>query len=216
MTSLWGLVFAIAIFLPSCSNQSKEELTKNLMLPDSLYSHFPRNNTNLKLESETTNAKKTDLPYFAEEFETTFLLKVYEYKDKSVLKNMAKYIANPSIKRINSLDTNYIVIGSERDLFNRFDNETLNLMWKNNETSNLLPDFTEILNERRDLLSSITLCGLSEDFELYIIKSGSDYVLPEKYRYEWNVLPQKERHGYSSGVAMNKKKRNLIYWTIAW
>ena len=129
---------------------------------------------------------------------------------------MAKYIANPSIKRINSLDTNYIVIGSERDLFNRFDNETLNLMWKNNETSNLLPDFTEILNERKDLLNSMTFCGLSEDFELFIIKSGSDYVLPEKYRYEWNVLPQKERHGYSSGIAMNKKKRNLIYWTIAW
>ncbi|MCH4897173.1 hypothetical protein E0494_10765 [Marinilabiliaceae bacterium JC040] len=61
-----------------------------------------------------------------------------------------------------------------------------------------------------------TMCGLSEDFKLYVLDSRSGKYIDDKYLQECGSLPEKWKHGYSKGFAMSDKKEVIIYWMIVW
>lgn len=67
-----------------------------------------------------------------------------------------------------------------------------------------------------NFFSHQTLTGLSDDSELYIVKSSNEYLLPEKYRYEWKLMPEVRRSGYVGGVILNEEKKEAVLWSMAW
>jgi len=49
-----------------------------------------------------------------------------------------------------------------------------------------------------------------------VLKSGSNFILPQDRLYEWSVLPDNLKHGYRSGVAFKEDEPYIIYWVVAW
>jgi hypothetical protein len=66
------------------------------------------------------------------------------------------------------------------------------------------------------MYDSTTTCGLPVDYNILTLKSGNEFVLPEKYLYDWAVLPQKIKHGYRCGVAFKEDEPYIFYWVVAW
>lgn len=55
------------------------------------------------------------------------------------------------------------------------------------------------------------------NFKLYVIDARPGVYLPEGKLYDSSgCLPEKWRHGYSRGVALNDKTREAIFWIVAW
>ena len=63
---------------------------------------------------------------------------------------------------------------------------------------------------------TLTVLGFNQDFELYILEFGNQYVIDLSKYIEWDLLPQELKHGYSCGVVMNRKDYNVTYWAVAW
>jgi hypothetical protein len=61
-----------------------------------------------------------------------------------------------------------------------------------------------------------TLIGLRSDYKIIILKHGNSFILDEKYKTEWEVLSEYNKHGYSSGVAFSNVDNYIVYWAVAW
>ena len=61
-----------------------------------------------------------------------------------------------------------------------------------------------------------TRCKLPEDFELFILDAKNGIFWDEKYLTDGQYMPDKWQHGYSKGIAMNKKSLEVIYWFVIW
>jgi hypothetical protein len=71
--------------------------------------------------------------------------------------------------------------------------------------------------EKTDYYDSESLTGLTNDFQILIIKRGNNFVLfDDSYKYEWEVLSNKNKHGYIGGIAFNKNENIIIYYVVAW
>ena len=77
-------------------------------------------------------------------------------------------------------------------------------------------NFHGILNDETKFFDSTTLCGLSSDYEILILQRGERYVLPEKYKTEWHLMPDNIKHGHLSGVAYSDNNFYIVYWAVAW
>ncbi len=211
------------VCLNSCtSSQQKNNVIGQLpeesyIIPDTLYSFFSEHlNNKSKPITYVTNAGDTDLPYFAEEFAVTFIVKVYMCRNTSCFASIKRDFTDNKTHEFKSEEGGYFVIGSERDILNGYDTLSLKEQYMNHQNIPLVLNFHEIFKEKQDFYDKTTVCGLPKDYEILVIKSGNEYVLPEKYKYNWSVLPDKLKHGYSSGVAFNKTEPYIIYWVVAW
>lgn len=52
--------------------------------------------------------------------------------------------------------------------------------------------------------------------EIYVIKYGNENLLKNDYAYNWSILPERLKHGYTSGVAFNQIDPYIIYWVVVW
>jgi hypothetical protein len=58
-------------------------------------------------------------------------------------------------------------------------------------------------------------CGLTEDYEIYIIDTQNEYkTFSDEYKDIFASLPRTKNTGFSRGICVNKKKNVLIFWTI--
>jgi len=57
---------------------------------------------------------------------------------------------------------------------------------------------------------------LKADYNIDILFTGNSFVLPEKYRFNWNILKGDFKHGYTSGIAYSENNNYIIYWSTAW
>jgi hypothetical protein len=58
-------------------------------------------------------------------------------------------------------------------------------------------------------------CGLTEDYEIYIIDTQNEYkTFSDEYKDVFAALPRTKNTGFSRGICVNKKKNVLIFWTI--
>ena len=49
------------------------------------------------------------------------------------------------------------------------------------------------------------------------MQAGNAYLIPDRIsRYDWDLLPENIRHGYSCGVAFNDEKKYIYYWAMTW
>lgn len=222
-----GIIYVLIamICLNSCmSNQQKDRNSagiqlheENYIIPDTLCSIF-QNYSNKKSKPliSITNAGDTDLPYFAEEFVITYIVKGYEYQDTAWFTQSEKSLLEKGTLGIEPGKDGYFIIGSERDMLSSFDTIRLKEQYQNHLNTPLVLNFHEIFKEKQNLYDKTTTSGLPDDYKILIVKSGNEYVLPEKYRYDWQLLPEKIRHGYTSGIAYSKKEKSIIYWVVAW
>lgn len=58
--------------------------------------------------------------------------------------------------------------------------------------------------------------GISDEYDLYVLKSESGKHFDEKYYGKEPYMPQPWNRGYSKGVAINNKTGKAIYWFIVW
>lgn len=196
-------------------NKLIEHPNENFIIPDSLFDFFPKQTENAKAIFFINNAGNTDLPYSNEEFAITFVLKAYEYLDTTNFTSITTDFSRIAINKYSVRKDNYFIVGSERDILERFDTLYIREQYLS-KTNSLVMNFHGILNNEPNFYDSTTLCGLPADYEILILKQGYQYVLPEKYKTEWHLMPDNIKHGYLSGVSCSKIKHQIIYWVATW
>lgn len=216
-TTFLCFIFIIGITNCSCTNNRVEN--KDIYnIPDSLFQFFPNKDETYKtfnLWALTENAQKTDLPYFTEEFAIQSILKVYSCKSEKIRMHTLDSLIKKSLYIVSTDDSdNYFMIGSERDISNKYD--SIMLRDKFYETDKIIPYFHELVKEMTDIYDPNTNSGLPKGYKVGVLKSGNHYVLPDKYKYNWSKLPDEIKHGYISGIAYKEDKPYIIYWVVAW
>lgn len=214
------ITFLMSILILSCTNHDKEQnrfiSPKNLVFPEELFSFFPTNE-NLELLACYTSAEKMELPYVPSEFSITYYTEIYKCED-DVYNRLKNVVKSAAIRDVDGCANNYFIIEDERYLISRFDTNTLKELYSQTSIESLLISFHSILDEDdTGIYDSSTLTGLSNDFNIAILKSGNDFIITDTiYKYNWDVLSERNKHGYIGGVAYSDKRKILIYTIVAW
>lgn len=213
------IVILITFNFFSCNGKNNVVSNKNYIIPDSIFDFFADTEemTNSRLIYSSDNAEKTDGYYFSTEFVITHICKAYKIKDPEEIIKIESIYQSKSLNVINTNSNDYFIIGSQRDMNMKFDTALINKNYsKFHSINNIIPNFNEMIDLSSQLLSSKTLSGLADDYKVYILKSGSKFILPKKYKTEWSLLPKHIKHGYQSGLAISYNHTCVIYWAIAW
>lgn len=158
----------------------------------------------------------TNIPYDPIEFEVSYLSNIYKCNHLMSLNKLILEYKSLSLSSINTESENYFIIGSESDMLKLYDSIYLKNKYQKYKESILILSFHEIFKDFFMLYDSTTICGLPKGYEILVLKSGKDYVLPKKYKTEWSILPPEIKHGYCSGVAFKEGEPYIIYWAVAW
>lgn len=67
--------------------------------------------------------------------------------------------------------------------------------------------------KKEDVYSKITKSGLTDGFNIYVLKSGELNNKEIQLGIENNLG---SFHCFSRGVAINRDKKTVIYWIIVW
>jgi len=65
-----------------------------------------------------------------------------------------------------------------------------------------------------DVYSSTSKSGLSKEFKIYILESNKGKYWEKLETKEY--MPNEWGNGYSKGIAINDKKKIIIYWIVIW
>ena len=220
-----GLSVSSCIFGQELSNKGKDFLVEeslkreNYVIPDSLFSFFPDRSDkyeDLKIGLIYANAEKIAegmLSLYT--FSPTEIMEIYQCENKELLQQLQKEYYSQMKATIKSESNDYFIVGREEELTERYD--TLQLKKNYLEAGNrIVFSFKKSAYEIPALSDPTTIIGLPIGYEILMLKSGNNAVLPENYLYEWSVLPEHLKHGYRSGVAFKEGEPYIIYWTIAW
>jgi len=204
-----------------CSSlkKGKQDGSANLdlqyVIPDSLFSYFPNEKDDIRLKFYSQNAELLDAPLYLENFSVAFIARGFSF-DKGTFKELKQEYEKNSQWQINVIDSNYLSIGSEEFLLGKYDSAFIERIYADYSGQFLLPCFGELLKNSPNLVDMSTNCQLPNDYILYVIKSGATNVLGKEYSFDWSLLPDRLKHGYTSGVAINDINPLIIYWVIAW
>lgn len=211
-------ILILIVTLSSCSlndKGTKANLEHRARLPFSLYSFF--GDYEYALKRPTGVGSDLILNPFTgyEQFTPSLLFKTYNYYRKSRISEIRNRLHEYGAKKIDLSGDNYFIIEREQDLLTRFDSTEIIQLYNDHKDDPLIPSFRK---ERyyNKFFSHPTLTGLSDDSELYIVKSINEFLLPEKYRYEWKLMPEVRRSGYVGGVILNEEKKVAVLWSMAW
>ena len=190
---------------------------KNYAIPDSLFSFFPNKSVEYKylaIEEIIENATNTKVSYEPYLFITYKIVEVYQCENIELLQSLIQKYRQQSIFSVKSESSDYFSISSEIELLKKYD--TLQLQ-ENLKVKNIVSlSFKDVFYNNSVLYDSATICGLPTGYEILVLKSGSDFVLPPDYLYEWLILPENLRHGYRNGVTFKENELYIIYWVVAW
>lgn len=217
------LLLLLFLSLVSCQEtKRKNEVTENVFseqqikydIPDSLYSFFPKEyNENLMLLSY--NADSSDEVVIPTQFDILYLIKAYSFSDQSLSDSLLKKYKKIALNFIRAESNDYHIIDSESQLLDFMGDTLVKQNFKGMNIYNTIPCF-EHYCKSTPLYNPVNKCGLQNGYIISVLKAGNKFVLPEKYKYKWEMLPQKMQHGYLSGVAYNELTPYIIYWVIAW
>jgi len=191
--------------------------TSDIVIPDSIYLFFPNSEQSKKMQNyfESSNAIQTtnDKIWF---FSDTHYYLGFENIEKAYFDSLIIQYRDMSIANLKASDDSaYFIISTKDELKKLYTLNTLEKIYKQYKDKHMLPSFHSLMKNRHEKEYQ-TICGLPEDYEICIIKSGRKFILPDNLYYDWNVLPLELKHGYTSGVAYNKDKIDIIYWVITW
>ncbi|WP_029906646.1 hypothetical protein [Prevotella sp. 10(H)] len=207
-------LFCFQFCTPKNKNNIKED---SLVIPDSLYSFYPIKESSDFTGSSyiETNARKKSGNEKAPIFIESYYIRAQLPSSRYSYNKLVKEYRDCAIDSLMLTDDNYFIVRNEEDLFNIYD--TLFLKEKYQKSKYILPSFSGYTESRhRKSQGNLSICGLPTDYEILIMKSGRDFVLPEYMKYNWSILPDGLKHGYTSGVAYRTPDDMIIYWCVAW
>jgi hypothetical protein len=195
-----------------------------IAIPDSLCVHFPQKQylEGLSLSSISNAAGyRTQISEPMRNFEAAYLIEVYENlgSQKVSIKKLIDKYKKMAMDSIRPADNRYFIMAEEKELFLMHSRKELKEEYQQAISKYILPLFYIQMRGMKGLnYCSSTLCGLPEDYNILILKSGRNYVLPENdsWKFDWYILPEQMKHGYTSGIAYGEADSALIYWCIAW
>jgi hypothetical protein len=195
-----------------------------IVIPDSLYAHFPQKQSikGLLLCSAGMRAKYSDregvkMTTFAE----AYMMEVYRNLEskKALINRLISECKAMAVDSIRPADGSYFIMTDEREMLLMYQKSRLKAEYRQAIDKFILPVFHEEMRRLKGInYCTPTLCGLPKEYEILILKSGREYVLPhnDSWKFDWDVLPRQMKHGYSSGIAYGEADGIIIYWCIAW
>lgn len=200
----------------SCQNIYKSAFLKNdYVIPDSVFYSFDTIN-HFSLIELGGDILDSQYPYFTDEFELLYRWEVYRCNDSGLLKQFQNQCLQSAVYVVNPSDNLFFTFDNEQSLKMRYDTVVLEGLFENTlDCGHLVPNFKNIFDF---ILDGNEHSRVSPDsLVLYVLKFGDNFILPQDYKYSWDLLPDRIRHGYNSGVAFYKNTPDCIYsWAIAW
>lgn len=212
MLQIMNFVFCLA----SCQNIHKSAFFQNdYVIPDSVFHEFDTIK-HFTLIGMGGNVVDRQYPYFTDEFELLYRWKVYQCKDSDQMQRFQNQCLRSATYVVNQNDSLFVSFSNERSLRSEYDTIMLERLFENvPDCGHLIPNFKHIC----DFLSNGPKHSrFSQDSIVFcVMKFGDGFILPQDYEYNWDLLPDRIKHGYNSGVAFDKNTTNRVYcWTIAW
>jgi len=216
----YTIIFLILV-LYACNGQNNGNFKKNdefgikYTIPDSIYSFFP---TNLSADWLSTNAKvnTSGIPLLPDKFIVNFIVKRYKFNDKDLYNSLIISHKEHSLYFTFSESDDYAIIEGERDLRKQIGDSLLKANYSNLLEKKLIMGFSVIFDREPEFYSYKNKCGLPDGYEILVLKSGNKFILPEIEKIDWEVLPERLKHGYLSGIAFKESEPYIIYWVVAW
>lgn len=216
-------IYILLLFycLQGCTLKNEQGInTSQLVIPDSLYSFFPRKDSlSLKLYASGSNAGKKDRVGISSTFMDIHFYKIYSCEHVTQFDLLIHEYKKEAMDSIRPVDDKYFIIKYESDILKMYDYKTLKEKYQESINKYILPSFHNDMREIYGLnYNFTTICGLPEDYEILIMKSGRNYILPDNdiWKVDWKLLPSGLKHGYTSGIAYRNASDKIIYWCIAW
>ena len=189
------IFFCLTIVLTRCGDKRAKEFLENYSkaraeFPSSLTDHFP-------LEFKTTGQLNAITPGGAYAYNMAFLCLALR-TDSIELAGVSERLKNINARGFNPNDTSLIIVG-----------DTLDYSRKVNGTP--IPSF--YLYEKDFGLNSMKL---DNDFTIYVLESKTGEYMTKENLTTKNKLPTNWKHGFSRGLAINNKKKEILYWLTIW
>lgn len=206
------------VALSSCSLKERGSDTTvyyNAALPAKLYSFFGDYECSFSRPDFVYHNVKTGEASHSRYFDVLYIIKYYKYYNDDVIKSLRNRLNEDNAELISLSEERYLPLESTYNMLFRYDSIQIKKIFHDAKDYPIIPSFKSVRNFSK-FFSHPTLTGLSDDSELYIVKSSNEFLLPEKYRYEWELMPEGRRSGYVGGVILNEKKKVAVLWAIAW
>lgn len=220
---LCNCLFLIIFLLLSnnCSDRRTSSIDETqIVFPDSLYSFFPQKDSlYLKFQSMGTNAELINRQNERTSFLEVYFTKIYTCEHVTQFDFLIYDYLQEAIDSLKPTDDNYFIMKYESDMLKMYDYKTLKEKYQESINKYILPSFHDDIRNFFGINYNLTtICGLPDDYEILIMKSGRNYVLPDNsaWKFDWKLLPPELKHGYTSGIAYRNYKDPIIYWCIAW
>ncbi|HET8572403.1 MAG TPA: hypothetical protein VFL76_00905 [Edaphocola sp.] len=63
---------------------------------------------------------------------------------------------------------------------------------------------------------AVTTCGLDSTFTIYVLEAKPGIYFEKYQKKPFVQMPEKWANGYSKGIAISRKDKTVIYWSIMW
>lgn len=216
--------YAIGL-LCSCNKLAKHSASDNLCaVPDSIRISPDESNQRILKWRQTNSLRATNGDTMAQasngewvrldRSRIPFIFKVYKVKNPDInIEKLIHYYSLKSKRIIKSFDCVPMGKWSMEEDIVRWEMDTI---YSHVASDYLVPNFVGEYNVREPWCDASSKSGLDSSYNFYIIKSGSDFILPNgELVYRW-WLPDSLQHGYRSGVAISKKIEYIVCFAIAW
>lgn len=217
MNKLLYMLILIVVF-SSCTLKERGSDTTvyyDASLPAKLYSFFGDYECSFTRPYFVNNTVRSGDASHSRYFEVLYLIKYYKYNNEDIINSIRDRLNEDNAEQINLAGEHFFALESTYDMLLRYDSIQIKEIFHGAKDLPIIPSFKSV-SKYSKFFSHPTLSGLSDDSELYIVKSGNGFLLPKKYDYEWKLMPEGRRHGYSGGVILNQKKKVVVLWSMAW
>lgn len=193
----------------SRSNEAYNEVVSKI--PEDLNVYFPN-----YLPGETFFLNFNEIPYSRDGYAkpTYYYLQceisnidsmIFETRSKSIGEYLFSDSCNIVIYKYQNKRSYYSTEGQEW----RY-NEWINRL-KDCHDNYPIPNFLGL--EETDYIPGI---GLTDDYNVYVLKSDNRRVFDDKYYGSKVIMPENWSTGYSSGVCINERRKRVVYWIVIW
>lgn len=179
-------------------------------MPPFLVAHFPKEIDRLPITSAITIDTTSQCIYYM----------LFEFGEDKVLK-LKKQIGEKYLAKYKSSDSFLTIVKLEAIRSMTDDKTSYDNICINNKYYYPLPFFESFDNsaledgeKSKGIYSNKTKCGLSMDFQIYILDSKPGHYW--KGLYPLDYMPVDWKNGYSKGICINEKKGIIIYWGLIW
>jgi len=210
MKYIFVFILSVLFTLISCYNynDSYSQIDRALRNFDSdLVSHFPKRTTNILLSSSLTVIADTNSK---DKFGVWARVR-YRISDRTDINSLINMYSSSAIKECYHNDSCNLLLPSKALFYDSIGKSQV-LPCSNSEDIIPVPLFEAELQD----LNLENLKYLPKNYTLYVLGAKTGKYVHENLLMEEGHMPEGWEHGYTKGVAINKEKREAIYWIEIW